>query len=64
MEVPLSENRLQVRQPTVGCGLYSDPAAVTQAEGILNGANIEVAAQRHEALMAGLTLTKLAPIKV
>lgn len=32
--------------------------AVTQVEGILSGANIAVATQSHEALMAGLTLYK------
>jgi predicted nucleic acid-binding protein len=34
---------------------------VTQAEGILSGANIEVAPQSHEAFMAGLTLYKARP---
>ena len=37
--------------------------AVTQAEGILSGANIEVAPQSHEAFMAGLTLYKARPDK-
>ena len=37
--------------------------AVTQAEGILSGANIEVAPQSHEAFMAGLTLYKVRPDK-
>jgi predicted nucleic acid-binding protein len=32
--------------------------AVAQAEGILSGANIEVAPQSHDAFMAGLTLYK------
>jgi uncharacterized protein len=38
--------------------------AVTQAEGILTSANIEVAPQRHETFMAGLILYKRAPTKV
>lgn len=37
--------------------------AVTQAEGILSGANIEVAPQSHEAFMAGLSLYKARPDK-
>lgn len=37
--------------------------AVTQAEGILSGANIEVAPQSHEAFMAGLALYKARPDK-
>ena len=37
--------------------------AVIQAEGILTGANIEVAPQSHEAFMAGLTLYKARPDK-
>ena len=37
--------------------------AVTQAEGILSGANIEVAPQSHEAFMARLRLYKPAPTK-
>ena len=37
--------------------------AVTQAEGVLSGANIEVAPQSHEAFMAGLTLYKARPDK-
>ncbi len=37
--------------------------AVTQAEEILTGANIEVAPQSHEAFMAGLTLYKARPDK-
>jgi predicted nucleic acid-binding protein len=37
--------------------------AVTQAEGILSGANIEVTPQSHEAFMAGLTLYKTRPDK-
>ena len=37
--------------------------AVTQAEGTLSGANIEVAPQSHEAFMAGLTLYKARPDK-
>jgi len=37
--------------------------AVTQAEGILNGASIEVAPQSHEAFIAGLTLYKARPDK-
>ena len=37
--------------------------AVAQAEGILSGANIEVAPQSHEAFMAGLTLYKARPDK-
>lgn len=37
--------------------------AVTQAEGILSGANIEVTPQSHEGFMAGLTLYKARPDK-
>lgn len=37
--------------------------AVTHAEGILSGANIEVAPQSHEAFIAGLTLYKARPDK-
>ena len=37
--------------------------AVIQAEGILSGANIEVAPQSHEAFMAGLSLYKARPDK-
>jgi len=37
--------------------------AVTQAEGILSSANIEVAPQSHEAFMAGLSLYKARPDK-
>ena len=37
--------------------------AVTQAEGILSGGNIEVAPQSHEAFMAGLTFYKARPDK-
>jgi len=37
--------------------------AVTQTEGILNGSNIEVAPQSHEAFIAGLTLYKARPDK-
>jgi len=37
--------------------------AVTQAEGILTNANIEVAPQSHEAFTAGLTLYKARPDK-
>jgi predicted nucleic acid-binding protein len=37
--------------------------AVTQAEGILSGANIEVVPQSHEAFMTGLTLYKARPDK-
>ena len=37
--------------------------AVTQAEGVLSGANIEVAPQSHEAFMAGLALYKARPDK-
>lgn len=37
--------------------------AVTQAEGILTGANIEVVPQSHDAFMAGLTLYKARPDK-
>jgi uncharacterized protein len=37
--------------------------AVTQAEGILSGANIEVTPQSHQAFMAGLTLYKSRPDK-
>ena len=37
--------------------------AVTQAEVVLGGANIEVAPQSHEAFMAGLTLYKARPDK-
>ena len=37
--------------------------AVTQAEGILADANIEVAPQSHEAFTAGLTLYKARPDK-
>ena len=37
--------------------------AVTQAEGILSGANIEVAPQSHETFIAGLTLYKARPDK-
>jgi predicted nucleic acid-binding protein len=35
--------------------------AVTQAEGILSGANIEVAPQSHEAFMAGLNALQSTP---
>ena len=37
--------------------------AVTQAAGILSGANIEVARQSHEGFVAGLTLYKSRPDK-
>ena len=37
--------------------------AVSQAEGILSGANIDVALQSHEGFMAGLTLYKARPDK-
>ena len=37
--------------------------AVTQAEGILSGANIDVVRQSHEGFIAGLTLYKARPDK-
>jgi uncharacterized protein len=37
--------------------------AVTQAEGILNNANIDVARQSHDGFIAGLTLYKARPDK-
>ena len=37
--------------------------AVSQAEGILSGANIDVARQSHEGYIAGLTLYKARPDK-
>jgi predicted nucleic acid-binding protein len=37
--------------------------AVTQAEGVLSGAKIEVAPQSHEAFLAGLALYKARPDK-
>jgi len=37
--------------------------AVTQAEGILSSANIDVARQSHEGFLAGLTLYKARPDK-
>ena len=46
-----------------GYGEKARQGAVTQAEGILAGANIEVAPQSHEAFMAGLTLYKERPDK-
>ncbi|HKP81423.1 MAG TPA: PIN domain-containing protein [Pyrinomonadaceae bacterium] len=37
--------------------------AITQVEGILSGANVDVIPQSHEAFMAGLTLYKARPDK-
>jgi len=44
-------------------GEKSRRGAVTQAEEILNGANIEVAPQSHDAFLAGLSLYKARPDK-